>query len=37
LLTVPQMSESWKRWAADWLQQRKSRPNKAVEPGCCEG
>jgi len=37
LLTVPQMSESWKMWAADWLQQRKSRPNKAVEPGCCEG
>ena len=24
LLTAPRMSESWKRWAADWLQQRKN-------------
>jgi MOSC domain-containing protein YiiM len=35
LLTVPQMSESWKRWAADWLQQSKNQSSKA-EPGCCD-
>jgi len=35
LLTVPRMSESWKRWAADFLQKAKSRPTKEVEPGCC--
>jgi MOSC domain-containing protein YiiM len=35
LLTVPQMSASWKRWAADWLQQIKDRRADAVEPGCC--
>jgi MOSC domain-containing protein YiiM len=37
LLMVPRMSESWKRWALDWLQQSKSQPTGAVEPGCCEG
>ena len=32
LLAVPGMSESWKRWAVDWL--RKSRPpTEAAEPG----
>ena len=36
LLTVPRMSESWKRWAADWLQKRKSQPTEAADPGCCE-
>jgi MOSC domain-containing protein YiiM len=36
LLTVPQMSESWKRWAADWLQKGRSQPKEAAEPGCCE-
>ena len=36
LLTVPRMSESWKRWAADWLQKGKSRPTEAADPGCCE-
>ena len=36
LLTVPRMSESWKRWAAEWLQKRKSQPTEAAEPGCCE-
>ena len=36
LLTVPQMSESWKRWAVDWLQKGKSQPTEAAEPGCCE-
>jgi MOSC domain-containing protein YiiM len=33
LLTVPRMSESWKRWAVDWLEKRKSQPTDA-EPGC---
>ena len=36
LLTVPRMSESWKRWAADWLQKSRSQPTEAAEPGCCE-
>ena len=36
LLRVPQMSESWKRWAADWLRKRRSQPTDAAEPGCCE-
>jgi MOSC domain-containing protein YiiM len=35
LLAVPRMSESWRRWAADWLQKTKGRPTDAVEPGCC--
>jgi MOSC domain-containing protein YiiM len=35
LLTVPQMSESWKRWAADFLQKTKGRPADGAEPGCC--
>ena len=36
LLTVPRMSESWKRWAVDWLQKSKSLPTEAAAPGCCE-
>jgi MOSC domain-containing protein YiiM len=36
LVAVPQMSESWKRWAVDWLQKSKSQPTEAAEPGCCE-
>lgn len=35
LLAVPQMSESWRRWADDWLQKAKGRPADAAEPGCC--
>jgi MOSC domain-containing protein YiiM len=35
LLAVPRMSESWRRWADDWLQKTKDRPAGAVEPGCC--
>lgn len=35
LLAVPRMSESWRRWADDWLQKTKGRPMDAVEPGCC--
>jgi MOSC domain-containing protein YiiM len=36
LLTVPQMSESWKRWAADWVQQSQGQTTGAEGPGCCE-
>ena len=36
LLTVLRMSESWKRWAVDWLQKSKSQPTQVVEPGCCD-
>ena len=35
LLAVPQMSESWRRWADDWLRKAKDRPTDADEPGCC--
>ena len=36
LLTVPRMSESWRRWAVDWLQKSKRQPTEVAEPGCCE-
>jgi MOSC domain-containing protein YiiM len=35
LLAVPRMSESWRRWAADWLKKTGDRPTGAAEPGCC--
>jgi MOSC domain-containing protein YiiM len=35
LLAVPAMSESWRRWAADFLQKAAARPTDAAEPGCC--
>ena len=35
LLGVPQMSEAWKRWAADFLQKTKGRPADGAGPGCC--
>jgi MOSC domain-containing protein YiiM len=35
LLTVPQLSESWRSWADDWLHKTKDHPSQAVEPGCC--
>jgi MOSC domain-containing protein YiiM len=34
LLAVPQMSQSWKRWAAEMLQKIKGRPLDAARPGC---
>jgi len=34
LLAVPRMSESWKRWARDLLQQPKDRPTNEAGPGC---
>ena len=35
LLAVPQMSESWKRWAADMLHKAKGSSADTDEPGCC--
>jgi MOSC domain-containing protein YiiM len=35
LLAVPQVSESWRRWATDFLRRTKGRPADAGEPGCC--
>jgi MOSC domain-containing protein YiiM len=35
LIAVPQMSESWRRWANDWLRKTKNTPAGAVQPGCC--
>ena len=35
LLAVPQVSESWRRWATDFIQRTKDRPPDAGEPGCC--
>ena len=35
LLAVPQMSESWRKWAADLLQKATGRPTAGAEPGCC--
>jgi MOSC domain-containing protein YiiM len=34
LLAVPQMSEIWRRWAADLLQKAKGRHTDGAEPGC---
>lgn len=35
LLLVPQISDSWKRWAHDLLQSRKARALDSAGPGCC--
>ena len=35
LLAVPQMSDSWKRWARDLLQKSQDRPMNKADPGCC--
>jgi len=35
LLDVPQMSESWRRWAQDWLRKSTERQQGSNEPGCC--
>jgi len=35
LLSVPRVSESWKRWASDLLQERRSRVKDSAKPGCC--
>jgi len=35
LLAVPRMSESWRRWAQEFLQKTKGRSAGSTEPGCC--
>jgi MOSC domain-containing protein YiiM len=36
LLEVPRMSESWKRWATDFLQKVRGSPtSSAARPACC--
>ena len=35
LRAVSQISESWRRWAKDFLQATDTRPHNAGEPGCC--
>jgi MOSC domain-containing protein YiiM len=35
LLAVPQMSESWKRWARDFLRMGKGGSTDQEQPGCC--
>jgi MOSC domain-containing protein YiiM len=35
LVAVPQMSESWRRWAEHLLQKTKGRSRDAGGPGCC--
>ena len=35
LLAIPQMSESWRRWAHDWLRTAKGRATDSGVPGCC--
>jgi MOSC domain-containing protein YiiM len=35
LLTVPRVSESWRRWAKDLVQQDEGRSSDAAGPGCC--
>jgi MOSC domain-containing protein YiiM len=34
LLAVPQMSESWRKWAAELLQKAKTHPTEGSKPGC---
>jgi MOSC domain-containing protein YiiM len=35
LLAVPRVSESWRRWAKDLVQQAEGRFADAAGPGCC--
>ncbi len=35
LLSVPQMSSSWRRWAEQLLEKRKGREAAPGDPGCC--
>jgi MOSC domain-containing protein YiiM len=35
LLAVPQMSESWRRWAQNWIDKSNSRQSSESDPGCC--
>jgi MOSC domain-containing protein YiiM len=35
LLAIPGMSESWRRWAEQYLQETKGRAAQTTAPGCC--
>jgi MOSC domain-containing protein YiiM len=35
LLAIPRMSESWRRWAEQHLQETKGRAAETTAPGCC--
>ncbi|MEE9207492.1 MAG: MOSC domain-containing protein [Gemmatimonadota bacterium] len=35
LLEVPEVSDSWKLWAGDWLARTAERETARAEPGCC--
>jgi MOSC domain-containing protein YiiM len=35
LLAIPGMSESWRRWAEQYLQETKGRAAETTAPGCC--
>jgi MOSC domain-containing protein YiiM len=35
LLTIPGMSESWRRWAEHYLQETRGRAAQTPDPGCC--
>ena len=35
LLSVPQMSSSWKQWAEVWMEKNERRGAEASAPGCC--
>jgi MOSC domain-containing protein YiiM len=35
LLAIPGMSESWRRWAEQYLQEAKGRAAETTAPGCC--
>jgi MOSC domain-containing protein YiiM len=35
LLAIPRMSESWRKWASNWLEKAKNRRADPAAPGCC--
>jgi MOSC domain-containing protein YiiM len=35
LLAIPRMSESWQKWASNWLEKAKDRRADPAAPGCC--
>jgi ribosomal protein L30/L7E len=36
LLAIPRMSESWRRWAEQYLQEAKGRAAETTAPGCSQ-
>jgi MOSC domain-containing protein YiiM len=35
LLAIPGMSESWRRWAEQYLRETRARAAETTDPGCC--